>query len=266
MGRVLPGIGMALSWVLLLYFAPALLFWAILLLIGTVAVSEYLGMTGTSMTSGCQAMQGGAMLLPLVGGFTGVIEGMVGGATVALLVLLLLTFFTYRRQAGQALDALCRAGFGLLWIGMGWASLMLIWYLPQGNLWLLLLTAITAGSDTGAYYTGRFLGRSKLCPSISPGKTVAGVVGGLVAGTFAAIMVLLLLLPHASLSRLLLGAPLLVIVGVMGDLAESIVKRECGVKDSGRLLAGHGGVLDRIDSLLLTAPVLYYLLRFGMLL
>ncbi len=254
---------MATVWMLLLLWGPVWLFDAVVLVIAVLAVGEYIRMTDVFVEARTGLVAGGAMLLPLAGALVAP-EGMMAGAVAGQLVLLALLFKDYSRFS-QPLPTLALSGLGLLWIGLGAAHLALAWNLEHGNGWLLVLSALTAGSDTGAYYAGRCFGRSKLCPRISPGKTVAGAVGGMGAGLLAALAGKLIFLPAAGWGRLLLLAPLLVIIGIMGDLAESIVKRATGTKDSGTLLAGHGGVLDRLDSLLLTAPTLYYFVRFGLL-
>jgi phosphatidate cytidylyltransferase len=131
---------------------------------------------------------------------------------------------------------------------------------PYGAGWLALVVAACWAADTAAYAVGKTLGRHKLCPSISPGKTVEGAVGGLIGAmllTFLLGQWLGLPTGHA----LALGA-LLGVAGQLGDLAESKLKRWAGVKDSGSILPGHGGVLDRFDSLLVNAPLAYYYLRF----
>lgn len=121
---------------------------------------------------------------------------------------------------------------------------------------LLLLVAVMA-SDSLAYFTGRALGRRKLAPAVSPGKTVEGAIGGVVGGVVGALAVGLLGPPIPPVHAALLGAGVAVF-GMVGDLAESLLKRWAGVKDAGRLFPGHGGMLDRLDSLLFAAPVLYY--------
>ena len=118
------------------------------------------------------------------------------------------------------------------------------------------------GSDTGAYFTGRFLGKHKLAPAISPGKTVEGLIGGLIsAAAFGALSTLWFFaeLPYQFSVPL---AIVLAIAGVLGDLVESAVKRGAGAKDAASILPGHGGFLDRLDSLLFGAPILYYFARF----
>jgi phosphatidate cytidylyltransferase len=127
---------------------------------------------------------------------------------------------------------------------------------------ITLFLAIVMMTDTGAYYTGRALGRHKLAPRISPGKTVEGSVGGFVAGVAAGPLCRVVFFPQISLTdSLLLGASISVL-GQIGDLVESMLKRGSGVKDSSHLLPGHGGMLDRLDSILFCAPLIYYYSRF----
>ncbi|MBT7334658.1 MAG: phosphatidate cytidylyltransferase [Gammaproteobacteria bacterium] len=134
-----------------------------------------------------------------------------------------------------------------------WVALVVIRDQPQGQLWLLWCLCIAVAADVGAYFTGRRFGRHKLAPAVSPGKTWEGAVGGmavamLVCGLGA------VALGERSLSWLLIIAAL-VVVSIFGDLFESVMKRVAGVKDSGTILPGHGGVLDRIDSQLAILPV-----------
>jgi phosphatidate cytidylyltransferase len=138
------------------------------------------------------------------------------------------------------------------------------WRIPLGGFLLLLPILLTWASDIGAYFVGRAFGRRKLIPSVSPGKTVAGAVGGLLASVLVAwAYVVLVLQPFAQLGLTPAG---IVAVGVIvsvaaqvGDLFESLLKREANVKDSSRLLPGHGGILDRFDSLIFVLPVAYLL-------
>lgn len=136
---------------------------------------------------------------------------------------------------------------------------------PAGGLLLLLPLLLTWGTDIGAYFVGRSLGRRKLIPAVSPGKTVAGAWGGLLASVIIAWLYLHFVLrpaTHLAMSdrhAIAFGA-VVSIAAQLGDLVESLFKREAGVKDSSHLIPGHGGVLDRIDSLLFVLPVAYALL------
>ena len=135
---------------------------------------------------------------------------------------------------------------------------VLLWKLPDGAHWLFLTMSITAIGDTAAYYGGSLWGRHKLAPRISPNKTVEGALAGLMGNVIGAQAYALILFP----SQLSWGGVLLALIvgGVahLGDLSESMLKRAVGVKDSSGLLPGHGGILDRLDSLLFSVPVVYY--------
>jgi phosphatidate cytidylyltransferase len=135
------------------------------------------------------------------------------------------------------------------------------WPLPHGVWWILLMLFGTWGFDTAAFFVGRHLGRHKLAPNISPGKTWEGVLGGLVLSITAAVLftVLPFGLPWylAVVLGIWIGA-----AAVLGDLAESLIKRQTHVKDSGNLMLGHGGILDRIDSVLFVAIAIYMFAQF----
>lgn len=137
--------------------------------------------------------------------------------------------------------------------------------IAPGGVLLIFPLIITWASDIGAYFTGRAIGGRKLIPSVSPGKTVAGAVGGLVASMLVSLLFARsVLVPAASLGftpwgALLFGG-LISVAAQVGDLFESLIKRDGGVKDSSHIIPGHGGVLDRVDSLLFVLPVAYLLL------
>ena len=174
-----------------------------------------------------------------------------------------LCYFLYRyKDIEDKFNYFCRLNLGIFYIGLLGAHLVLLRFLPEGSAWLIVGTAITAGSDTGAYFIGKAIGKRKLCPNISPNKTIEGAMGGIFAGIAAGLGFALLFLPSINWFLVAGFSVLLSLVGVAGDLTESIIKRGTGTKDSGNCLAGHGGILDRVDSLLFVGPVLYYLLVF----
>jgi phosphatidate cytidylyltransferase len=130
--------------------------------------------------------------------------------------------------------------------------------LDQGREWMLLAVLVTAASDSSAFFIGRAIGKTRLAPTISPGKTWEGAFGGLLgAGGAAAASVFVLGLDATLVEALVLGA-LMGVVGQVGDLAESWTKRAAGAKDSGWLIPGHGGILDRLDSFVFNLVLLYY--------
>lgn len=159
--------------------------------------------------------------------------------------------------------------FGLLYIGLSLTSIPLIWSEENGSSLLLFLFFVVWAGDVVALYVGRAFGRRKLAPSISPNKTWEGSAGSVLGSLLITLLLVFLanvLARHGfdwlsypgSVFRWLGLAVLLNVAAQVGDLIESAIKRGAGVKDSGTLLPGHGGVLDRIDALLLAAPVLWY--------
>ena len=155
---------------------------------------------------------------------------------------------------------------GAAWIAFGLGHLLLVRDMHERGRLLLFTVLLTVwAADTFAYFGGRIVGRHKLAPSISPGKTWEGFVIGSLAGVFVS-FVALYDTRHTYLSvwrAIVLGA-VVVLAAVVGDLFESMLKRDMQVKDTGRLLGGHGGILDRVDALLFAGPAAYYLvLGFG---
>lgn len=140
-----------------------------------------------------------------------------------------------------------------------WCALALIHASqPHGNRWLLVALMIIWAADSGAYFAGRKFGRTKLSPRISPNKTVEGMVGGMFAGMLIALIAAPLANDAITMKQLLYVAIVAIwtiLFSVVGDLFESLLKRHVGAKDSGNLIPGHGGVLDRIDSVLAALPV-----------
>jgi phosphatidate cytidylyltransferase len=149
----------------------------------------------------------------------------------------------------------------LVYIGLPLGSLAAV-HLAGGREAILLLLGTIVVSDSAQYYAGRALGRRKLAPAISPGKTVEGAAGGLILGTTAMSLGGLRVFPSASPVLLVLAAAAVVALGMVGDLFESLLKRSAGVKDSSHLIPGHGGVLDRLDSWLFAGPVYYVFTRY----
>jgi phosphatidate cytidylyltransferase len=187
------------------------------------------------------------------------------------LALGLLTWNGFRAQLDRVLPDTAQGLFGLLYVGFPLTLIPLMWAREDGPTLLLFLMVCVWAGDSAALYIGRNFGRHKLVPRLSPGKTwegsIASVVGSMLAGLavvlaserFAARGSTFLHVTQPVWQSLLL-AVLLNVAAQVGDLLESAIKRGAGVKDSGTMLPGHGGILDRIDALLLAAPVLWYAL------
>ncbi|MCH7511281.1 MAG: phosphatidate cytidylyltransferase [Chloroflexi bacterium] len=173
-------------------------------------------------------------------------------------MLIPLVWVTIRAEPETALTDWTWAVSGLAYVGLLGAHLVLLRELSEGRDWVYLTVFATFAVDTAAYAVGRTVGRRKLAPRISPGKTVEGTLGGL-AGGFAMVLLLNYFLGIRLEAALIVPlAALLPVAAVLGDLAESILKRGMQVKDASSLIPGHGGLLDRFDSLLFTFPVVYY--------
>ncbi|MDD3620270.1 MAG: phosphatidate cytidylyltransferase, partial [Desulfobulbaceae bacterium] len=261
--RLVPGLVMTALWVLILIAGSASLFWLLIVCTAALGLREYYRMTFAGVSGLPRWLFVAVSLVPVLAVLSP-LQIFHAALIASLLGSILLVLWLYRRLE-NGLYYLCCSCLGTVYISLCLAHLVLIRTLPQGVAWLLVLTAVTAGGDTGAYYVGRTLGRRKLCPHISPGKTVEGAIGGIIAGSLCAMVTALVFLPESNPLLILVAAVPLCLFSIAGDLTESVIKRSAGFKDSGTLLFGHGGVLDRIDSLLITGPVLYFLLYFGML-
>lgn len=179
--------------------------------------------------------------------------------SLAVLTWLVITYFVFHFELFSRLWTqyfLPRAIIGLWILGLGWYGINFILAQHMGSMYLLLLLVWVWSADTGAYFIGRWLGKTKLAPKISPGKSIAGFWGGIVL-TLVVAAVVGYFLPKGPIHylELFILALMTALVSVLGDLFESMVKRQSGTKDSGHLLPGHGGMLDRLDSLISTAPI-----------
>jgi phosphatidate cytidylyltransferase len=181
----------------------------------------------------------------------------------AVLWWLLATFLvlTYPESSAHWSSTVCKLVIGLLILLPAWQGLVLIKQWQLGNWLILAVMVLVWGADIGAYFSGRAFGKRKLAPKVSPGKSWEGVFGGLIACLVITVVVGAFRGWSGSQFLLgLLGTAVVVLISVVGDLTESMFKRQSGIKDSSNLLPGHGGVLDRIDSLTAAIPVFAVLL------
>lgn len=251
--RILTALVMAPAALGAVFFLDNELFSVFFLLVSAAALYEWLSMLSLAYVvrwGGLGAYAGGAWVLfsnadlqmPMlyVGGFFWVL---------ALLTLALhgRGFNVFRTDAVLALT-------GLVMSWAAWLGIVLIQAAPEGHWWILWAFGIAWGADVGAYFAGKRFGKTKLAPNISPGKTWEGVAGGVLLAGILCGGGIFVWQPNGLLWLLL--TLLFIALSVCGDLFESFVKRQTGVKDSGHLLPGHGGVLDRIDSILIVLPML----------
>lgn len=196
----------------------------------------------------------GLYLLPALAPWV-LLLGVVWWAVATLLVL------GYPASSRYWTQAPVRLLIGLLILLPAWQGLVLFKQWPEGNWLILAVMVLVWGADIGAYFAGRRFGKRKLAPQVSPGKSWEGVFGGLLATLLICLGVAIYRdWSFVSLLLSLAGTAVVVLISVVGDLTESMFKRQSGVKDSSNLLPGHGGVLDRIDSLTAAIPVFAALL------
>ncbi|MEM7247347.1 MAG: phosphatidate cytidylyltransferase [Acidobacteriota bacterium] len=263
--RILTGAALLpLLWVI--GWAPFPVFLALAAVFAVICHREMgtmLGAAGLPVRLVSGLLANGLLLLPFVLERVEVLPALVLGA------LLIIGETSARAEQSALAHELTGSLTALLFPGLLLLSLVMLRAqdtegLPGPGLLLFLHACVLVG-DTAAYFTGRALGRTPLAPRISPKKTVEGLVGGLLFGTLVGAWVARTLLPAWADWGWALGLALAcTAAGVLGDLMVSALKRSCGVKDTGALLPGHGGLLDRIDGLLLAGPVLWVALALGL--
>jgi phosphatidate cytidylyltransferase len=178
-----------------------------------------------------------------------------------LLVVALISLFQFKKDR-TVLEVILWQLQGLIYIPLLLSFLILIRADSSGMIWIFLLLAVIFAGDTSAYYVGSYWGSHKLSPAISPGKTIEGSLGGLAANLVVGAIGKYFFLPAMPWGLCLLFFMVVGIAGQVGDLFESELKRSSGIKDSGGILPGHGGILDRIDALLFASPVAYIFIRY----
>jgi len=248
----------ALPAVLWLIFEGGWPFAALVLVVGAICLYEFMEMTmPRDRRARLFFAAVGFLLMAIV--MTGGLAGPTAVLVLGFLPIASLVFFLFR--SGDLDTVAARAGLGvagLLWAGALLSTMVLLRQLPEGPGWVLLACTLAWGSDTGGYFGGRAFGRTPLYPKVSPKKTWEGSIAGVLAATGIAYFMQWLAGPESiPAAHLAVLAPVGAVVGQLGDLVESLVKRSVGVKDSGRIMPGHGGLLDRVDALLFVGPTVY---------
>jgi len=236
----------------------ALLIW-VGLLVGTY---EYFHLTGAERAGGEIGLHGVLGTIALLGTYFRGLEGLFGSLIFNFIILVIYLVLTFKED-GLFFDRLGKDLFALCYLPLLLPFFILLRGGPQGIQWIFFVLAVNYAGDTAAYYTGRTFGRNKLAPAVSPKKTREGSIGGLAANSLMAWIFQQTLFKPVSAGEMILLGLTVGILSQFGDLLESMLKRASGVKDSGNLFPGHGGFLDRVDSLLLPAPVVYFFLRIG---
>jgi phosphatidate cytidylyltransferase len=244
-------------------FAPRWLFYGMVFSGAVIALREFLGMTAPKLPAAAKAISFLFVLCFFVFLAYGPFFLILAVLPLAVMALLALYLFGYASYRAQAIEDVAGTALGLLYICLPLSLLLMVDKHPRGPLWIFFVLAVTFFNDTGAFYVGRSLGRHKLYPSISPGKTWEGAIGGVLSSILAAYLFSRFFTLYDFSWSIMGLTVVLSLCGQVGDLAESMVKRRHGVKDSGKILPGHGGLLDRIDGLLFSIPVLYVFLTWS---
>lgn len=263
--RVLSASALAVPLLFILWLAPPVVFLFLVLIFAFIAGWECSGLLLSFGGRGRKwegALDAGALALAV--GTGGFIAGLV-------LTLIVLRVLVQALNAASPREGITGAGLSVLaalWIGGPAGLFAALHGLSGGREIVIFLLAVVWANDIGAYYVGRSFGHRRLAPSISPGKTVEGAIGGLITGAVVAIALSVWL--GEAIKGIGGGILILVFVSLVlglfsqaGDLVESLVKRAAGAKDSGALIPGHGGILDRIDGLLLAVPPFYYFVKWA---
>jgi len=255
--RWISGLIMAPALILFTLYAPFWLFLLFILAVSCIGLQEFYALA----LSGIPSREKWAVillsLLPPLALYAGDLRCFFAGMTL-LALFLFIRALQLPDPFPARVDRVSKQLLGFLYISFLLGHFILIHKFPSGPLWILFTLVAVYFGDTAAFYTGRAWGRKKMAPAISPGKTVEGglgAVGGSIAGSllFKGLFFSQIPFLHALVLGLGIG-----VLGQLGDLWESVLKRSAQVKDSGTLIPGHGGLLDRIDSVLFTGPFVYY--------
>lgn len=204
-----------------------------------------------------------SVILPLAGASLPLLASLRDGAlatfalTLLILAVTIYTLYSFREIKNAASEAALLV-FGLLYIPYLLGYLVLLRSHPLGWQWIMLILFIVMSGDSAAYFVGCNFGKRKLYPAVSPNKSIEGSLGGIAGSMVGVVVAKWIYFSEIGLADALLAAVLVGTISQIGDLFESLLKRSCGVKDSGGIIPGHGGILDRLDSIIFAAPAAYY--------
>ncbi len=253
--RLLTAAGALPLLIFLIGYAPEWGFSIAILVLTGVGLWEYFSLTRAqcSLSPVIGKLWGLLVALSMLAGDTRFV-----GAALSLGFILIFILSLRDRQPARGIQTTSLYVLGVVYIGFLFPHVVWIHRGPEGAEWVFFILLVAMLGDTGGYVVGRTWGRRKLLPHISPGKTIEGGVGSICGNGVAALIAWQSLLPNRAALELVALALLMGLLAQLGDLCESALKRTCGAKDSGRFFPGHGGVLDRIDSLLFPVAFIYY--------
>lgn len=253
--RIVTGV-LAGAFFIALAIAGGWLYAGLLVLLAIIGFTEYVKMNGQSWNHPVSLLGYAGMLLFVLPWDLWGMEAPSAILIMWILAFLLLTITVVTKNK-ITIDSAALMLLGALYVGYGFSAMHTVRQIDEhGLFWTFLLLGCIWSSDIGAYFAGRAFGKNKLWPSISPNKTIEGSVGGIVLSLVVAVLFALTAPELVSLPKALLIGLIAAIAGQLGDLIQSAYKRVRDIKDTGRLLPGHGGVLDRCDSWIIVFPLL----------
>lgn len=255
MARVLSGIVLIPAVIGFIYFSPPFVFLILATIVVLIGNHEYFSMISKIGVTGYPLL--GAilsLLLTLCFYFNGrYIPEWCAGTMISIFM----TWFFMDKDVQGAINQIAYTLLGVFYVAGLLGFFLLLRNLPEGQFLIFFVFVVIWLGDTAAYYAGRSLGKTRLAPHISPNKTVEGAIAGLGGSLLGGAAAHFWFLGKISLIHCLIVAVICGIIGQFGDLAESVLKRNTGTKDSGALIPGHGGILDRLDSLMFAGPAFY---------
>lgn len=263
LARWITGIAMGIGVILFMLYTPKVWMQGLVVVLSVLGLREYFHLTQDSSPAWLKIagmLLGGAACALFI--FWADSADRAAGVVALMILASFLLHLGGKSDVKARISNLVFFFFGLVYLSLLPAYWAWVRELTPWKFWVFLLLAGTFLADTGAYVAGHFFGRRKLAPRVSPGKTVEGLCGGWFLAVAGALAVRSFFWPDYPMGYLLLAATLIAFVGPLGDLSESLIKRGVNIKDSGDLIPGHGGVLDRVDALLFTGPVVYYFAKF----
>jgi len=256
--RLLTAAGLIALFVILILFSPSWVICVVVALLVLLASWEYHELTSPRQVKFDRLLCLFLASLVPVAFFSGQAHWMAGSLFLSIFALSIRSL-SGAEELKERFDGLLRSLFGIFYVSFCLSHFVLLRNLEDGKAWIFTILIVTYIGDGAAYFTGSNLGRWRLAPRLSPKKTVEGALGGLLGSILAMFVCKLIFFSGLSNLEVLGLSSVLAVSGQLGDLVESLIKRSFGVKDSGKLLPGHGGILDRLDSVLLAGPVGYYL-------